>query len=210
MRNRMLRIIACLVMISGFVLACGFVPVFQKMTAPEPTSTPALETGSRLPLVSPTPVQTLFGITVEGAQPNVYQPFAVEQCALLGGAVEQVVHKPVRLERVPFTDPVTREPGMACRVHANGSGQDFSGVADAYARIKAVLQADGWVEDPAYAAAGAIGAGGGFRQGKVLALVSVSWQPAPDAGCPTDQPFFTCTLKPEQMLYDLTIDLAQK
>jgi hypothetical protein len=208
--NRTRQRIACLVMISGFVLACGFVPVLQKATAPAPVAMPDLATGAPLPLASPTPVQTLFGITVEGALPNTYQPLAIEQCAVLGGAVEQVVHTPVRLEKIPFTDPQTRETGMACRVHASGSGQVFSGMADAYARIRAVLQSAGWMEDPAYAASATTGIGGGFRQGAVLALVSVSWQPAPDAGCPTDQPVSDCKLEPEQMLYDLSIDLAQK
>jgi hypothetical protein len=66
------------------------------------------------------------------------------------------------------------------------------------------------MEDPAYATSATTGIGGGFRLGAVLALVSVSWQPAPDAGCPTDHPASECKLEPEQMLYDLSIDLAQK
>jgi hypothetical protein len=210
--NRTRQRIACLVMISGFVLACGFVPVLQQATAPAPVAMPDLATGSPLPPASPTPVQTLFGITVEGALPNAYRPLAIEQCALLGGAIEQVIHTPVRLEeKVSYTDPLTRESGKACRVHASGSGGDVSSVADAYARLKAVLEAAGWTEVPPYLAGSSTGVTGGFfRQGSAIADIAVSWQPAPDAICPTDQPVSECTLKPEQMVYNLTIYLAQK
>ncbi len=99
--------------------------------------------------------------------------------------------------------------GEACHVVAEGTGEvfgkDFQAVGT---KLTAVLAAEGWTYDPNADADGPNGLARGYRNGRQIALASVSYDPAPGA-CPADAPIDGCKLKPGQMLYTLSIDLAQ-
>ena len=66
--------------------------------------------------------------------------------------------------------------------------------------------------DEQYAADGPTGTIGGLRRDNQLAAYSVDWSPAAGTNCPADQPISACaeTLTPEQMDYNITVDLAQQ
>jgi len=210
MSNKTPAILLATALTAGLLLACGLLPSIPAATSSGPTASQAAGTVLPQPLPSPRFVQTLFGVTVEGAQQDAFRPLETYRCAMLGDAVQQAFHVAVRLETAAFTDPLGTGGGTACRIAASGSGQDFAGLDETYAALRAVLQASGWQEDSAYAAGGATGIGGGFRDGNALALVTVSWAPAPGTACPTDQPVSGCTQSPEERLVRIAIDLAQR
>jgi hypothetical protein len=67
----------------------------------------------------------------------------------------------------------------------------------------------GWDELINYQAGGPTGAATGLTRDMGLMLISVDWEPAADANCPTDQPIASCTLTPEQKNYTVTINTAE-
>jgi hypothetical protein len=154
------------------------------------------------------PEQKLFDVTLEIAQKVVYVPLPEDQCAAMFAMLQQVISIPVVLETVAFADPQTGDIGTSCRIHGIGNGNNFNNYMDPYNAIKAQLVPLGWVESSG--GGGPTGTMGGFVSGNTVAVVFVGWSPSPDANCPKDQPIASCNLTPEQKLYEITVDFAQK
>lgn len=140
--------------------------------------------------------------------PQTYKPIALESCQTLQGAIAGALSTRITMIDAPFTDPLTAETGMACTLEAAGNGADFDTVPAPMAKLRKALT--GWEEQLAYAAGGPTGEAAGFTRNSSLLLASVNWSPSPDANCPTDQPITTCALKPEQRLYTVRVQIAQK
>jgi hypothetical protein len=102
--------------------------------------------------------------------------------------------------------------GESCQLTITGTGVQFPSMADTAQRISQVLTDNGWTADPQYAADSPTGTIGGLRRDNQLAAYNVEWSPADGVTCPADQPISACaeTLTPEQMNYNITIDLAQQ
>lgn len=127
----------------------------------------------------------------------------------------------VELERLeaPFADQSLAEEalaeeasselagGRACLLLAEGSGREFAPVRELAADIRALLEDDGWEEDPRFAADSPRGTVMGFRQDDKLAVLRVAWEPEDEAACPTDRP---CELEPEAQRYTVSLELAQE
>jgi hypothetical protein len=102
--------------------------------------------------------------------------------------------------------------GESCQLTISGTGEQFPSLADAAQRIGQVFTDAGWTADPQYAADGPTGTIGGLRRDNQLAAYNVEWSPGPAASCPADQPVATClaSLSPDQVMYNITVDLAQQ
>jgi hypothetical protein len=109
---------------------------------------------------------------------------------------------------VPFTDPLSGETGSGCVLTATGTGADFSDPHQVIANLTDAYL--GWDEQPAYQASGPTGEATGMTREMGLMLISAEWLPATEAECPTDQPIASCDLKPEEKLYTIQIQAAQK
>lgn len=150
------------------------------------------------------PEQKLYTLELIVAQgvwgQMAYKPVSRQVCNELSQAVMAAVSAGfVQSFAAPFTDFVSGESGLGCALEASGTGAEFKSVPDVMNQIRGALA--GWTEKPDYQADGPTGTATAFNRDNVLLLVSVGWQPAPDANCPQDQPISACPLKPEQQVY---------
>ena len=110
----------------------------------------------------------------------------------------------------PFEDYLGGTYGKGCLISVSGSGADFANVFDVFMQLKNMLENMGWTPDPQYVADGPISTSGGFRRDTGLMLVSVGWEPSPDANCPQDQAISACSVTPEQQIYTITLSAAMQ
>ena len=147
--------------------------------------------------------------TAEPDQDRTYRPLDDAACAELARAVQDALGLEVTTGEAPFEDTLSGESGTGCQASAVGTGADFGTLPEAAAALSSVLQAQGWEEDPQYQADGPTGKASAFRQGDVLCLSHIAWQPAEGTDCPPDEPITSCELTPEQQLYLATLTCAQ-
>jgi len=153
-----------------------------------------------------------YALTPQAAPPDaghIYEPVPLALCQSLQEIAAQTLATAFTLEpNTPFTDPMSGETGLGCTLTAVGSGVDFS---TPYQVKDDLVQAFvGWTEQPAYQAGGPTGEATGLTRDTALMLIFVDWKPAPEVNCPSDQPISSCDLKPEQKLYTVQIQVAQK
>jgi len=110
----------------------------------------------------------------------------------------------------PFEDYIGGTSGKGCLILAAGTGVDFANHSDVFTLLKNMLVNIGWTPDLQYDGGGPTGTLGGFRRDAGLMLVSVGWEPSPDANCPQDQPISACSLTPEQQIYTITLSIAMQ
>lgn len=144
------------------------------------------------------------------------QPIDMETCTAVQSEVSSELGVDVTLEaEAPFQDIVGGAVGSSCQLSATGTGETFTNFVDVATQLVTLLEDQGWVQDPQYAADSPTGTIVGLRRntnGEELAAVQVGWDPAPGVECPPDEPIATCAeeLEPEQMLYTITIDLVTR
>jgi hypothetical protein len=112
---------------------------------------------------------------------------------------------------VAFQD-LTGGAGESCQLSINATGVEFPSLGNAAGRIAEVLTANGWEADPQYAADSPTSTIAGLRRGNQLAVYRVEWMPGAAVTCPADQPITVCaeSLTPDQLIYNVTVDLAQE
>jgi hypothetical protein len=135
------------------------------------------------------------------------QKLAADAQATLAAVPEAVAVE----ETAPFTDTITQETGVGCQVTLTGTGADFpdyESFVDIAAALGVVLQSTGWTPDPVFVADSPTGTAFAVRRDNELALVSVDWEPAPEANCPQDRPVSECEVTPEQMNYAIRVNYA--
>jgi hypothetical protein len=138
-----------------------------------------------------------------------YGPVSPAVCQTLQEIAAQAVPATFTLEAdAPFTDTVSGATGRGCTLTAKGTGRDFASPGEVTAKLAGAFA--GWTEQPAYQADGPTGSATALTRDMGLLLISVNWTPAPEAKCPADQPISACDLTPEQKLYTLTLQAAQK
>ncbi len=138
-----------------------------------------------------------------------YGPVSLEVCRILQESASQALSVAFELEEsAPFTDFVSGETGQGCKLTATGTGQNFSNPNQVVVTL--VNAFVGWTEEIAYQASGPTGDMTGMTRDMGLMLISAEWTPAPEVQCPADQPISMCEMQPEQMLYTIQIQAAQK
>ncbi len=146
--------------------------------------------------------------TVEAANSS-YQPPSLSTCQLIQEIANEAVPTTFTLESsAPFTDPSSGESGLGCSLTTTGNGVDFSSPNDVITSL--VHAFIGWEEQAAYQADGATGSATGMTRDMGLLLLNAEWEAAPDVQCPSDQPISACSINPEQKLYTIHIQVAQK
>jgi hypothetical protein len=139
-----------------------------------------------------------------------FGPLDEAECVAIQGAVAQQLGVEASLGEGPFQDYIGGGSGTSCLIAASGTGADFPDFFAVASGLQAMLEGQGWEVDMMYAADGPTGTAYGMRKDNRLGLISVMWTVAPDANCPSDKPISECQLKPEQMLYTITLRLAQR
>lgn len=142
-----------------------------------------------------------------GGAAGVYQPVDNSICSAVQQSLQPLyptVNFAVSIE--PFAD-MSGTSGTACVISGSGTGNDFVGdVGTIAGTIGTTLS--GYIQDTMYAADGATGTISGYRNGNSLAVVSVEWEPSPNANCPADQPIASCNLQPGDKLYTVLVSMA--
>jgi hypothetical protein len=224
MRIRFLQLTILIVLVSLFLSACGGAPSSSQMGAVETIAAATFQAmigQAEVPQATNTPPAASVATNTPGATvlspaspatiypKGSFVPYSAAQCEALRSEFEKAIGAPVVLETTPFSDRVTGGTGTACRVHGAGTGATYT--MDIFSTLVSLLPTLGWTEDGInYGAGGPTGMATGFTKGGALGLLSVRWQPSSDANCPKDQPISMCVLTPEQKLYDVTFDVADK
>jgi hypothetical protein len=175
-------------------------------TEVQPEASAATATNTPVPAAS---FVTSTPLPVQIAARGSFVPYRADECEHLRVSFEGTIGKPVTVESVSFTDRVSGATGTACRVHGTGTGATYT--MDVFSALVNLLPTLGWTEDSFnYGAGGPTGMATGFTKGGALGLLSVGWRPSADANCPKDQPISMCPLTPEQKLFDVTFDVADR
>jgi hypothetical protein len=187
-----------------WLAACGPVPspTVPRLAFLTPEASIQSSTSSK-------PVPQFVTATPAGSSAT-YGPLSDADCQALQKSVGQLLKLSFTLSEAPFTDAVTGEAGSGCMLTAQGSGDKFTerGVTEIQDAIKAILA--GWTYSPDYQADGPVGESRGYVRDRARLIVIVEWLPGPDANCSPDQPISACLLNPEQKLYTITLQAAQK
>ena len=107
---------------------------------------------------------------------------------------------------------LTGNVGESCQLTIIGTGVEFGTMANAAGSIAKLFTANGWTPDPQYAADSPTGTIAGLRRDNQLAVYHVKWFPGAAVTCPADQPISVCaeSLTPDQIAYNITVDLVQQ
>ena len=167
-------------------------------------------TGTTTPVTSTIPstatTAPIAGPSTEGA---TLQPLSPEECNELARAMGETLGTQVTQGDVPITDPSTGASGMGCETKATGTGEQFSSPDAVVNELAAMLEAQGWQEDPMLASGGPTGFGEGSRKADQMCMAVAQWWPDASANCPQDQPVSACEVTPAQQVYTVTLDSAQ-
>lgn len=138
-------------------------------------------------------------------------PLPLDACRGLRDALSEALglEGDVR-EAVAFLDPAGPSRGEGCRITLTGRGDRLPGLSETAGAVRAVLEKRGWTEDPACAADGPLGTAGGFRKDRALVLYRVVVEPAPGAGLLSNEPVSMAELLPEERLYTIVVEGAQR
>ncbi len=149
----------------------------------------------------------LVAIPAIGSTP--YVPVTLEVCQMLQEMAARELSASFVLEAsAPFDDYVTAETGQGCKLTATGSEQEFGNSSEIIVKLKNAFL--GFSELPAYQASGPTGEAIAMNRDSAVVLISASWEPAPGASCPADQPISACELKPQKKIYTIIILAAMK
>lgn len=187
-------------------------PATARPVAP-PTSSPPTAAPTAPPTSPPPPTAAPTTAPAKPTQPVVWSLLPQADCEKLQQAVAQAVGAQlhVSLTTKPFEDYVDRTTGSGCEIQVTGgTGANFQNAGQAVDTVGAILKAQGWKEDQNFAAGGPTSIDTAFRNGNQLALLNAGWSPSPDANCPNDQPISACKLTPAQMIYTITLQVAQQ
>ncbi len=110
-----------------------------------------------------------------------------------------------------FIDPMgsSGSEGTGCKATITGTEVLFTSPQAVVERMDSVLMGLGWATDPKYRVGSSMGTGQGYYKENALCLLTVTWQPSPDANCPSDKPLDECLLQPEQKIYLVELNCAQ-
>jgi|SRR5271157_688062 len=214
-----IRTLMLLAMMSICLVACASISASQTGT----NSTPFVFKATSVPLVEATAMELSTNISSA-----VYRPLSLQDCQTIHDEVKKALQFSFSLAEAPFTNPFTNEKGTACTLESHGTGVDFDslGVAGVTDRIGASLS--GWIYQPDDQADGPTDDQRAYTRGSEWVIVSANWKPSADTDCSSEQqnaicpkdksnavcsnnqPIASCVLKPEEKLYTIVIQAAQK
>jgi hypothetical protein len=137
-----------------------------------------------------------------------YQPLPAAECSKIRQEMNNVLKVPVMATSGAFTDVNILEKGTGCLLTAKGNGQNFQNLNEVVKDVELMLTQQGWEPDNKYAADGPTGKQRAFRKDNNLALFTVDGNPSEDAKCPDNQPISACNVSPDQMMYEVYLNIA--
>ena len=140
--------------------------------------------------------------------PAAYTPLAPQECQEIKAAVDEALGLALALSQGPFYDGRDDLGGEGCHFEFVGAGLPFADSQEVFDRIAAALPA--WTEDTSYQAGGSTGVASALRRDEQLMFVSILWDLAEGVECPEGPPLTMCELAPEQKMYVIYLDAAQK
>lgn len=140
--------------------------------------------------------------------PAAYTPLPLEECQSVKAAVEEALGLTLEQSQGPFYDGRNSLGGEGCHLEFIGAGMPFADSQEVFDKIAAALPE--WTEDTSYQAGGSTGVASALSRDNQLMLVSILWDLAEGADCPQDLPITMCELTPEQKMYVIYLDAAQK
>jgi len=153
------------------------------------------------------------GVTAEESQmvplrmvvrgPMLFSPAA---CDNLVEAMSAVLDVKVTRTEVPFTDYIGGGRGLGCLAAA--AGTDFESIESILTSMDAIVSAQGWEEDAAYAGDSPLGSARAFRRGHDLCLLNVGWEPSEGVVCDA-QPLTACEVPAGQKRYIISLNCAE-
>jgi len=147
------------------------------------------------------------------APSELYEALDEQACTRLQETVTQALDVQVRRasEAAPFVDVTSGASGESCRLSASGSGEDFSRLVDVAAALRLMFEREGWIVENRYVAYSPTETTFAMRQPEALAVIKVQWSPIRESACLIQLSPAECAalLAPSQMLFQITIDLAQ-
>jgi hypothetical protein len=149
--------------------------------------------------------------TQVAAQQDGFVP-AVNSCKELNEQLSASVGiQGTAADSVPFEDYINSGKGTACQIAFSATGKDMENFTGLTKPAEDTLTREHWTNMPDYGAGGAGGYQTAYNRGNVLCFMLVEAKPVDPALCPSDQPIATCweTLKPEQKVFNLTLNCAQ-
>lgn len=141
---------------------------------------------------------------------NVYWPLANATCQSIKDAIDKTLAGTKKMSEVAFTDTLTGETGKACQIAIQGTGVNFPDFTSVAAKLDSILVPQSWVADKKYDAGGPTGMAMLYRKQYFVAQISIERVPAASANCAKDKPISECNVKPEQWLYTILVNLAEK
>lgn len=200
---------------AALITACGQTTPTADI-AVNPTETVAAPVASETPVTpaTSTTIPTIVATSTQTAEPaqapaGAYEPVSAEVCQIIQEDATRALTTTFTLvASAPFTDTLTGEAGQGCSLTARGTGADFGNPSDVIAKL--VSGFIGWTEQVTYQADGPTGSATAMTRDMGLMLIRAEWSPAPEVSCPADQPISACGIKPEQQVYTIEIQVAQK
>ncbi len=146
--------------------------------------------------------------------PSPWKPVPLDSatCGTLADNLGQVYGRDVaQTPDAFFVDPMGAggSEGTGCKVTITGTEVLFTSLPSVVERMDSVMMGLGWAADPKYKVGSTMGLGQGYYKENGLCLFTVTWQPSPDANCPSDKPPDECQLQPEQKIYTVELNCAQ-
>ena len=140
---------------------------------------------------------------------SAYGPVSATVCQTLQELAGTALSKSFTMKtNTPFTNPLTQESGTGCTLTLTGTGAQFSDPATITGKlVKGFL---GWEEQISYQADGPTGSATAMTRDMGLLLIKTEWAPVAGKTCPKDKPISDCGLTPEQKVYTITVQAAQK
>jgi hypothetical protein len=171
----------------------------------------ALRQGCRIGIaagIAAAAVALICGVHAASAQEDTLKPIPVDECQKFAARLQESVGIPMKAEEDDFSDINTREDGRSCHITGSASNKTFANPDDVMALMAKPF--GDWKEDEERADSGPGGADKGFLNGNRLAVLDVSWEPAPGVTCSDKEPLSECKVTPQQRLWTAIIDIVQK
>ena len=223
MNPRKTKTLIIVLLLFGFILACGSENAFDQQVAVDVALTqtalalqqPSATSALQFALPEATIAATDTFVPLPTSTPTVvsspsYQPLSADECNNLHVALAQGVGSPGSIQDpAPFTDFTNQKSGTGCLMSFSLTSATGANGMDSV--VTSVLQNRGWTENTSYAAAGPADVLDGYQNADALCLLDFTSAPSDASLCPKDANYYQCLgdLQPYQVVHTVTVNCAR-
>jgi hypothetical protein len=136
------------------------------------------------------------------------KPIPAAECQKLAAQAQEATGIKATAAEDDFTDLTSGVDGRSC--HISGSASDLAIAAPAELMEKAAKPFAGWKSEATRSADGPNGGEKGYVMGNRIATIQVNWEPGPGVVCSDKLPLSSCTITPQQKLWNVVIDVVEQ